>query len=330
MKIEYRLLNKLRVYRGSFMKVKEIEMIGDDIIADVESIKSIHKKITWHKLGTIAACLCIVVVSAVTFLSSILNTQWKPSWPIKELPISRQSEWEDSILPRWEELGISQQYNELIFNGKTYYGTIKKINKDKLGASVGREALSGQDNYTQEIKHKDGTIYSINGITIECVVAVQFNDDGDYYVYRNSYYKPNTLGQLIRDLNLRNNMSFGSVWYNYQKGDGENVTIEFVDLQNSVVWNMLLKDESIVNVKNYDSICFNSLMSVSVNIPVLGYENISLSVSDNGYITTNILDTGKAFYIGKDKVNAFVDYVLKNCKGYEIEYIDTKGTDKPE
>ena len=28
--------------------------------------------------------------------------------------------------------------------------------------------------------------------------------------------------------------------------------------------------------------------------------------------------------IGEKKVNEFVDYVLKNCDGYEIKYVDTK------
>ena len=53
----------------------------------------------------------------------------------------------------------------------------------------------------------------------------------------------------------------------------------------------------------------------TVDVPLLGYKNISLGVTEDGYIVTNILDTGKAFYIGKDKTEAFIKYVESECKG---------------
>ena len=82
---------------------------------------------------------------------------------------------------------------------------------------------------------------------------------------------------------------------------------------------MLLSDTTLENVYD-DREMYVSHMGISVDIPLLGYENISLSVTEEGYLTTNILDTGKAFYIGKDKVNAFVDYVLNHCEGVELVY----------
>ena len=64
------------------------------------------------------------------------------------------------------------------------------------------------------------------------------------------------------------------------------------------------------------------LISVSINIELLGYENISLTVTEDGYLTTNILDTGKAFFIGKEKAEEFYGYVRENCEGTEkITYI---------
>ena len=55
---------------------------------------------------------------------------------------------------------------------------------------------------------------------------------------------------------------------------------------------------------------------------MLGYENISLGVTENGYLTTNILNTGKAFFIGAEKAQMFMDYVIENCEGYDIIYIE--------
>ena len=64
--------------------------------------------------------------------------------------------------------------------------------------------------------------------------------------------------------------------------------VEFVDLSRDTVFDMLLSDPSIQNVDHFDSMFFQDIMSVSISIPVLGYENISAvrhegGVSDNQY-----------------------------------------------
>ena len=80
---------------------------------------------------------------------------------------------------------------------------------------------------------------------------------------------------------------------------------------------MLLSDRELKNVKDYDSMNFGKeLISVSINIELL-YRNISLAVTEDGYLTTNILDTGKAFFIGKEKAEEFYGYVRENCEGTE-------------
>ena len=81
-----------------------------------------------------------------------------------------------------------------------------------------------------------------------------------------------------------------------------------------------MDDLTAENVKDYDQMWLTRKMSISIDIPALGYENISLAVTEEGYLTTNILATGKAFYIGEEKVDAFVEYVLENCSGREMVY----------
>ena len=58
---------------------------------------------------------------------------------------------------------------------------------------------------------------------------------------------------------------------------------------------------------------------ISVNIPILGYKNISIDLSDTGYLQTNILDLGKNFYIGEEKVKDFLDYIKENYEGHKID-----------
>ena len=58
------------------------------------------------------------------------------------------------------------------------------------------------------------------------------------------------------------------------------------------------------------------VMAIDIDVKVLGYKGIALGVTADGYLQTNIFDTPdspvKTFFIGKVKVQAFIDYVKAN------------------
>lgn len=158
---------------------------------------------------------------------------------------------------------------------------------------------------------------------------MKFEEDNDYYVYVNSYYKPKTLGEFMNDLNLKEITSFGTIYYNYWDEDAEeNINIEFYDVDNEIIWQKLFNNLNLENIYSdndtakYTSERFSQSISISVDIPLLGYKNISVSLTDKGYLLTNILDTGKGFYIGEDKVQEFLNYIKENYDGYKIVYVD--------
>ena len=72
------------------------------------------------------------------------------------------------------------------------------------------------------------------------------------------------------------------------------------------------------------------ILGASVDIPLLGYQNISLSVAESGCIKTNILDTGKMFCIGEEHTQAFVDYAVNECEGYKPIPVYTNSEPIPE
>lgn len=164
----------------------------------------------------------------------------------------------------------------------------------------------------------------------------KFEGESDYYVYVNSHYKPATLGEFMDDLRLKENTYFGTIHYNYweknAEGNKEYKHIEFYNVDNSMIWQMLFDNRNLENIYSdndigkYTSEKFSQNISIGVNIKLLGYENISVSLTDKGYLLTNILDTGKGFYIGEDKVQEFLNYIKENYDGYEIIYIDENST----
>ena len=120
----------------------------------------------------------------------------------------------------------------------------------------------------------------------------------------NTTYEFETLGDFIEKLNLEEYLQFGTATYKNN--------IVYKDFDDSIVWDMLLSDYSLTNTSLTNNNYKNPLMSISTNIEALGIKNVSFAVNDEGYIQTNILGTAKTFYIGEEKVNNFIDYVIKN------------------
>lgn len=278
----------------------------------------------WMKRSAIVASLCAVMIGGLALLSIQPS-----SWPIKEIANPGLPSSEIAPIPRWHEKKITQQFAYLNFNDVVYSAQYSEIDPEYIGDRLAEASMSGTDVYTDTVYETDVFVYRIKNINSDSAVAVQFDGQEGYYPYVNSYYQPETLGQFIADLDLHHTIRFGSVWYSYFEDNGEHVKIEFVGLDSTVVWEMLLFDESLKAVEDYLSHTFVSKMGISVDIPLLGYSNIRLAVTDNGYLITNILNSGKAFHIGEEQVQQFVDYVIANVQGYKIIYQEPEVQESP-
>lgn len=281
--------------------------------------------------------ICIIIIAIIGFnASNLFNSKTVQNkkdgqWMIKEVyGDSSSTESATAIVPRWEEMSISQQFSEVNYNNNRYSSRTTKIERDKIGNKIGTAILTGYDTYTKTSYNKNGDIYSVNDLSQKCVIAVQFENDSDYYVYVNSYYKPTTLGEFMEDLNLKNIVSFGTIHYNYWNKNlecnMEYSKIEFYNVDNNIIWQMLFNDVNLKNIYSDNDTGIhtseNYSIEIGVDIPLLGYKNISVSLTDKGYLITNILDSGKAFYIGESKVQDFLNYIIDNYDGYKIIYVN--------
>lgn len=297
------------------------------------------------KLRYILAPVCIVFISVIgiyksgTFISKPdISISKEDGWIIKEVKNDKTTTSDTTVVPRWDEMSISQQFTEVQYNNNVYSSRITKISKDNILQNIGNATLTGDDTYTKTTYSKKGDLYSIKGIAEKCAIAVKFEENTDYYVYVNSYYRPKTLGEFIEVLNLKENTSFGTIYYNYwDKDTEENINVEFYNVDNEIIWQKLFSNLNLENIYSdnntgkYTSERFAESIEISVDIPLLGDKNTSVSLTDKGYLLTNILDTGKGFYIGEDKVKEFLQYIKENYDGYKIVYVDENGkeiTDK--
>jgi len=328
-----------------------VGLIDDDIIRSADAVRNKQapkKKVSWTRWGALAACLCLVVTGAVALGHASLRSGQSPitnllvslgivspaptpagqyyyDWPEKVLPAPTDPEsvtYEIYLVPHWEDMTIVQQFPWLEWEDRGYYGHDAPLPVDKIGTALGTAELTGRDEYSGEEHRTTAEFFAIQDVSTQCAVAVRFEGQDACYPFVNSYYKPATLGQLIDDLNLTENLSFHSIWYDCFSPDGEYTKVEFTGAEAAKIWELLLSDRALENVEQFDNnpAIGQNRMSISIDVPLLGYQNISLAVTDTGYLTTNILDTGKAFYLGSDKVDAFMDYVFENCQGHRIVY----------
>ena len=294
------------------------------------------------KLKYILAPICIIVIAVIGIYKSNIFTSKpdiaiskKDDWIIKKVKVDKSNIDESiAVVPKWNDMSISHQYYEVEYNDNKYSSRITKISNDNISKNIGSTTLTGYDTYTKDTHSKKGDLYSIKNIDENCAIAVKFEGNADYYVYVNSYYRPKTLGEFMEVLNLKENTTFGTIYYNYWDKDAEeSINVEFYDVDNEIIWQKLFSNFSLENIYSdkdtakYISERFNESIEISVDIPLLGYKNISVSLTDKGYLLTNILDTGKGFYIGEDKVKEFLNYVKENYNGYKIVYVDDGGND---
>lgn len=293
------------------------------------------------KLKYILAPICIVFIAVIGLYKSGIFTSKpdiiiskKDDWIIKEVQVDKKDTPTDTaVIPKWNEMSISQQFNEVEYNNSKYSSRITKISNNNILKNIGNATLTGYDTYTETTYNKKAELYSIKDIEEKCAIAIKFEGDTDYYVYVNSYYRPTTLGEFTKDLNLEEIISFGTIYYNYWDEDlQEDINVEFYGVDNKIIWQKLFNNKNLENIysdndtEKYTSEMFSQSIGISVDIPLLGYKNISVSLTDKGYLLTNILDTGKGFYIGEDKVQEFLDYIKDNYNGYKIVYVDESGS----
>lgn len=285
-----------------------------------EAIQYRKKKLRWIPVAAAAACLCLIAGGGLWYHA-------EHPWPTVKVPttsVNEPSSGEIYMVPHWEDMAIYEQFYDIEINGISYSARRGVVPADRVGELIGTITAHGWDEYA-DIAGEDANryiqaeIFAITKINPECAIAVRYEGHDTVYACVNSYYRPETLGQFIEDLNLREEVSFGTVYYKWRSPSGRHANIRFDDVDDQVIWDMLLTKTDAENI--YDESKLHEMprriMGASVDIPLLGYQNISLSVAEDGCIKTNILDTGKMFRIGEEHTQAFVDYVVNECEGYE-------------
>lgn len=218
------------------------------------------------------------------------------------VPTEQHTEGDGSeavIIPRWNERTLPTQFMEFDLNGIGYNTKDHIIEGNYIGDILGAVTMQGQDVYEDKIHSINAEVFSINDFSSECAVAVKFDGYDNYYVYINREYSPATLGELVDALKLNDTISFGALTPDDRT---------FVTDYNKYFISGLLNEYRDCATQ-YDYVGHRKLFSISTNVDLLGITNKSFAVTEDGYITTNIMERGYAFYIGTDKAQEIADRI---------------------
>lgn len=271
-------------------------------------------KIRKRAIVIAGAAAGIAVIAAGTVL---LQNRLQPAnqVPVSELSSCTSEVW---VIPKWDEMSMVEKFGEVEFGGERYNGS--SLSGFERGEYLGNAVLSGYDVYEEKSYTANASVYSNVGISTECAVVVAF-DTGEEYVYRNTWYKPATLGDFITDLNLCENLEIVGAYVQENRSDGWSDT-HYTGVSTEKIMEILFADESIPNVENFDQMVFEfgrSRIDFAINVERIGAQNISISLTEDGWLITNILDTGKAFYVGTEKIDEVMSY-LETCESETKSY----------
>lgn len=272
----------------------------------------------------VAACLALFIAIGVIVGPGLIKRE--KTWPQKHVAQIASSRDEVSVRitkDTWANTGNAGRYTTLRYSGVDYITAALALKDEDKGSSLGNAVVTGQDRFSGEIHEMDVEVFEIQGVDSKCAVAVRFTEPDSsvngmdhVYAYMNTDYSPGTLGELIRDLGLEKQLEIGLVSYKYRQGED---MVVFEDVDVSKVLELLKTNESVANVSVPDTDRGRTVISIGADYLGIGM-NKGIFLTEEGYLWTNILETGKYFYIGKDEVDEFVNYVIDNCDGYIYIY----------
>jgi hypothetical protein len=178
----------------------------------------------------------------------------------------------------------------------------------KSGVNVDESQFSMHlmNTYVTEVAtgyEEDVELYELKGVDRKCAVAIKYLSADKCPVYLNTSYEPDTLDDMLRDMAITEQMTFGE---NNIRSIAEK---KYYTVSAEKIMNILNECSHAENTKESLNDIKRDLV-IFAKLPYMKY-NVSFAISKQGYITTNIIENGASFYIGTEKAEEYINYLLE-------------------
>lgn len=297
--------------------MKIVNAIGniDDKLIEAAEKSSRKPRHVWIKWCSAAAAAVVLVIAGILMIPHLMHNSSDESGRVYRYHVSGS---ESNRIWPWEYLTNGEKYHTISLDNVTYsIRNCRTIGDEFLGETIGDAEAFGTDDITGKKYTATFEVRRIKGIAQEYMVAAG-NDQG-FYVYMVSDFKnPATVGELLENYNLRQNMRLDH--FSENTGDDENSDYSIED--DSYIWDVLtgcsdakLCQDDVFNKDGTGYIAF------CVSSEALGVYKKVIYISESGYLETNILDYGYTYYIGEKTAREIIDYARKNgSKAEKVVY----------
>lgn len=294
--------------------VNAIGNIDDKLIESAEKSSRKPRRL-WVKWCSAAAAAVVLVLAGILIAPHLTHNNNSSGERVYKYHVNGA---ESNIVWPWKYLTDGEKYHTISLDNVTYsIRNCRTIGDEFLGETIGDAEAFGTDDITGKKYTATFEVRRIKGIAQEYMVAAG-NDQG-FYVYMVSDFKnPATVGELLENYNLRQNMRLDH--FSENTGDDENSDYSIED--DSYIWDVLtgcsdakLCQDDVFNKDGTGYIAF------CVSSEALGVYKKVIYISESGYLETNILDYGYTYYIGEKPAREIIDYARKNgSKAEKVVY----------
>lgn len=298
--------------------------LDDDLVEAAAECKRKEKPNFWLKWGSVAACFAVVAVAVTFILPSLSDVGKVPGG--EKTPNANEGRYKEflvtedtlAIMWPWDYLSESERYYELMLDGvKFTKNGGRTISEEFVGEKIGTYSIVGYDHVTEERHTVDADVYLIDNVNRDEFVAVKLSDK--FYSYKKEEYNPpNTLGELFENVDLSKLTSLER----FSEDDG-GAECKYYKLTNDdYIWDVLSDcdeatfiEEDGLNWSKYD----RNYISFTVTANALGVYKHVLTITEDGYLDTNVFNWGYLFYIGEDAANKIIEYAREHSEEAEFE-----------
>ncbi len=282
-----------------------VGLIGDDLIAEAADRRKNEKprRSKAHLIRWAAAAACLAVVAAVA-AAAVLRPGQAPAagsdGRYRQVTVHAS---ETAIVWPWAYRTAAERYRVLTLDGVRYEGTVRAVSDTLVGDLIGTYTLSGSDGIDGKTYTVDAPVYRLSHVGQSRAVAVRL--DGGCYVFTAAdHAPPATLGELWAEADLPSAIALESF-----SADGRTFAPGDVDR----IWSILSGCRNAPFVGDDRPTADESLIAFTVSAEELGAERVSLSVTANGYLRTNVFAWDYRFLIGADAAKQIAEAAKENA-----------------
>lgn len=267
-----------------------------DVMANRDRIKG--NRIRFGKM-MLPSVIVIAAVVILGFVGMILSGMG----PKPDLP---------KYMFDWDSEPISRRYPQISYDGLVYDTNHYLFAPEDLEGKLGEAQAGGwYENIFGKRKpvFQDVTVYQIKDVAPAFAVAVRYEGADGYYAAIGRDYVPDTLGQLVEDLNLREMMEINYVAHPVQSPKGGE-HYDYIDT--AIVWELLDSAQEAAYVYADYLETDSAVMWISVKVPWVQQENEVIYLFED-HMVTEFASAIEWFDVDPEVIEAFAEAISSVC-----------------